>query len=458
MNALVEAIRTQADPFYRVEMLTVGRKNRIYVFQLPLYIEAAEAGTRPVSMYIGQTDPNRGWVVEGEFLIRWEDGDYSKLPEKPKLLYWIDIHPDVTDHEVRHVIRKYGYHKNPWGGSPELVVNYTAKDYQSALFQLDRELQKLNDTYYNFEKKYGFSPSVERKKARNKEEDMFRIPQRSAVYDMCDYLENIAKDARIYVPKDAYGRFCDYLISKGFQNVYTDKDYEYFYGCKEIVSDKYEQVNFILEEEFFNMSQFFDVIIGNYPYGNAGQLAIDFLIKSSKCIKEDGIILQILPNSVRKTVSQNKIIKGNPYLHCVKDNDCEVGTFPVGIHASVQEWRLGEKPRTKIEVVTSHPDFEFLDYNTVTKTMSKVDLVIIRSGNAGRMIQSNFAKYLPKKGEMLDHFFIQVKNEDVLNKLLSTEGELVELGKNTNGRNHVSKGEIVEVYQKQTQSTGGIFG
>lgn len=454
-NGLISAIKT-LDPFYPDTTIT-EKTNRIYCHQFPLQIRAAKAGWIPYCMYIGQTDPSRGWVVVGEFLVRFNDNDYSKCPERPILFQYWDVHPDILDHELRQIMRKYGWYKN-LNGSPEMLCNDIVKDYETALFQLGMEVQKLNDFYYNFEKTYGFSPSVENKKAKNRQEDMFRIPQRSAVYDMCETLKNVSKDAKIYVPKDAYGRFCDYLISQGFSNIYTDKDYEYFYGCKELASDKSELIEFILEEEFFNMKDTFDVIIGNYPYGNAGQLAIDFLIKSSYCIKQDGLILQILPNSVRKTVSQNKIIKGNPYLHCVKDNDCEVGTFPVGIHASVQEWRLGDKPRKKMEVITNHPDFEFLDHEQVTKGANRVDLVIIRSGNAGRMIRSQFEKYLPKKGDMLDHFFIQVRDDNVLDKLLTLEKELVEIGKNTNGRNHVSKGEIVEVYQKQTQSAGGFFG
>lgn len=454
-NGLIDVIKT-LDPFYPITTIA-EKKNRIYCFQFPLQIRAALAGWIPFSFYIGETDPDRGWKVEGEYLVRWDDGDYSKCPEKPKLFRYWDVHPDIRDHEIRQIMRKYGWYKN-LSGSPEMLCHPTLKDHETGLLQLGIELQKLNDFYYSFEEKYGFSPSIENKKAKNRQEDMFRIPQRSAVYDMCEQLKDIPKDAKIYVPKDAYGRFCDYLISQGFSNIYTDKDYEYFYGCKELASDKYELVTFILEEEFLNMKESFDVIIGNYPYGNAGQLAIDFLIKSSYCIKEDGLILQILPNSVRKTVSQNKIIKGNPYLYCTKDNDCEVGTFPVGIHASIQEWRLGDKPRKKMEVITTHPDFEFLSLEQVTKGANRVDLVIIRSGNAGRMILTDFEKYLPKKGEMLDHFFIQVRDNDVLDKLLSLENELVELGKNTNGRNHVSKGEIVEVYQKQTQSAGGFFG
>ena len=69
-------------------------------------------------------------------------------------------------------------------------------------------------------------------------------------------------------------------------------------------------------------------------------LPLIFWQKSSETLKDDGMILQIVPISLRKNGSQNKIIKRNPYLECVSDVDCEKGTFPVGIHAAIQEWRI----------------------------------------------------------------------------------------------------------------------
>ena len=213
----------------------------------------------------------------------------------------------------------------------------------------------------------------------------------------------------------------------------------------------------------FHMNDF-DVIIGNFPYGNCGQLATDFLIKSSFHIKKDGIILEILPNSIRKTSVQNKIIKGNSYLHCVKDVDCDEKTFPQGIHASIQTWQLGDRPRTIIIEKTSHPDFEFLNY----ENRHRANLVIIRTGNAGKMFTDNFEKYLPKKEKMsinkvtkqLDHYFVNARDQKVIETLLSLEEELIKISANTNGRNHVSKGEICELYEKQkeqTQSGSWIF-
>jgi 6-pyruvoyl-tetrahydropterin synthase len=208
----------------------------------------------------------------------------------------------------------------------------------------------------------------------------------------------------------------------------------------------------------------FDVIIGNFPYGNCGQLAVDFLIKSSFHIKKDGLILEILPNSVRKTSVQNKIIKGNPYIYCVNDVDCDEKTFPQGIHASIQSWKIGDVPRAITTEITTHPDFEFLNY----ENRHRANLVIIRTGNAGKMYTDNFEKYLPKKEKhsinkvtkQLDHYFVNAKDQSVIEILLTLEEELIKISANTNGRNHVSKGEICKLYERkkeQTQSGSWFF-
>ena len=90
-NGLLDEIWVR-EPFYS-GLVQEGPKNRIYVFQFPAQIRGSDPDRNeyPVAFYVGQTDPSRGWVVDGEFLVRWEDGDYSKCPEKPKLLFWMDV-------------------------------------------------------------------------------------------------------------------------------------------------------------------------------------------------------------------------------------------------------------------------------------------------------------------------------------------------------------------------------
>ena len=154
----MEAITTQVDPFYRQPFETNQNKNRIYAFQFPLQIRAAEEGWINYGFYIGQTDPSRGWLVENEFLTRWSDGDYSKCPEKPKLLAYVDVHEDILDHDVRLKMMKYGWVKNTQG-SPEMIIHPTLKSWDIAIRQFLIEIDKLDNYYKEFENKFGFSPS-----------------------------------------------------------------------------------------------------------------------------------------------------------------------------------------------------------------------------------------------------------------------------------------------------------
>ena len=130
-NALIDAIRVN-EPFYTDTTVT-EKKNRIYCHQFESWIELISLGLRDFCFYIGQTEPERGWKVVGEYLIRFADGDYSKCPDKPKLYRYWDVHPDLKDHEIGEVMRKYGFIKNPYGGSPELVANANIKDLDTAL-------------------------------------------------------------------------------------------------------------------------------------------------------------------------------------------------------------------------------------------------------------------------------------------------------------------------------------
>ena len=142
-NSLIEAIK-EVDPFY-IDDTVPQNKNRIYCHQFPSSIDLIAHGLRDFCFYVGQTGEYRGWIVEGEYLIRFADGDYSKCPDKPKLYRYWDVHPDLKDHEIRAIMRKYGFVKNTYGGSPEMIVGTRVKDLETALLLLGKEIQKLND-------------------------------------------------------------------------------------------------------------------------------------------------------------------------------------------------------------------------------------------------------------------------------------------------------------------------
>ena len=120
----------------------------------------------------------------------------------------------------------------------------------------------------------------------------------------------------------------------------------------------------------------FTLAIGNPPYGVGGNLAIKILNKTSE-ITDD--IRFVLPTSMRKPSCQNKI---KSYLHCEVDDDLDAATFPGGINAVKQYWKVKNTSRFEIGVNeipmhTEHPDYEFLDYKPKSKgnTLKEITLI-----------------------------------------------------------------------------------
>lgn len=272
MNPLVETIQI-TNPDYSGPP-EIGKNNRIYMMQFPAYIKLAESGDYPYAVFIGQTDPARGWIVEGKFLVRWGDRDYSKCPEKPQLLQYTDVHPDISDNDIRQLMRKYGWVKElsdyPGYGSHEMIMHPTIKDWDKAILQMMTEAKKEDDYYIDFQRKYDKSPARKEGKDKKKVDEIYRIPNREFLMDMCDgILKYVEKDAKIYVTKDAHGRICDYLISKGYTNLYTEKSYKYFPKGDIAISSGLNVVTLLTDNQIENM--YFDVSLGNPPYSDRSQ-------------------------------------------------------------------------------------------------------------------------------------------------------------------------------------------
>ena len=448
-NGLMTAITEQVDPFYAPPFIIAEDVNRIYSHQFEGWIDLIKHDLRDFCFYIGQTDPGRGWVVKGKYLIRFDDNDYSKAPDKPILFAYWDVHPDIKDHEVRKIMKgKYGFLDNIYGGSPEMLVGTKIKEKATALHYLDKEIRRLDQYYRSFEKKHGFSPYVQRKKAGKKLEDMHRIPDRFIIYRMCNQLKSLPKDAKIYVPLDAHGHFCDYLCSLGFNNIYTDKDYKYFPDLQFL--DNPEAITFITEDEYKKMK--FNAIIGNPPYGVGGSLAIDFVNKASERIEDDGIIHLILPISVRKDPSMNRI---DASLELKEDETLPDDTFPGTIRAVRQVWVKGSSPRPKITIYTSHPDIEFVSYEE--RFDADVFIGIKGGGPAGRVKTENFTDYADT-----GHHLIKC-SEEVKERLISLEPQFRKEAFEVNGPASLGKHDLIRIYkenfdeQEQTQQNGGFF-
>ena len=181
----------------------------------------------------------------------------------------------------------------------------------------------------------------------------------------------------------------------------------------------------------------FTLAIGNPPYGVGGNLAIKFLNKTSE-ITDD--IRFVLPTSVRKPSSQNKI---KSYLHCEVDDDLDSATFPGGISAVKQYWKVKNTSRfakgvNEIPMHREHPDFEFLDY----KDRFEADVFIgeYGCGPSGIVKTENFTHYA--KG----HHFLNVRSPEVLENLIEFAPKFREVATVTNGRYHFGKNDLITTY------------
>ena len=190
----------------------------------------------------------------------------------------------------------------------------------------------------------------------------------------------------------------------------------------------------------------FTLAIGNPPYGVGGNLAIRFLNKTSE-VTDD--IRFVLPTSVRKPSSQNKI---KPYLHCNVDEDLESTTFPGGISAVKQYWVAKNTSRFdvgvgEIPMYTEHPDFEFLSYEE--RFEADVFVGEYGCGPSGRVKTEDFTHYA--KG----HHLLSVKSPKVVENLVEFADKFREAATQTNGRYHFGKNDLITTYNKCVEERDG---
>ena len=191
------------------------------------------------------------------------------------------------------------------------------------------------------------------------------------------------------------------------------------------------------------------IIIGNPPYGNGGNQAIQFLNRSAEL---SDTIIMVLPLSIRKVSAINKI---SPDIVCVEDIRLPDDTFPKGIHTVRQKWVRSNSPRPKVEVIREHPDFEFLN-----RKDPEANVFVMRVGYAGKVMTEGYEKY---RDSTTGHFFLRVNDQKVINALKECEPEFRSAASETNGLNVLSKDELVRIYSKHigydlSKSTGSVFG
>ena len=206
--------------------------------------------------------------------------------------------------------------------------------------------------------------------------------------------------------------------------------------CLGAYNDYYQKIgyNYITKTQYFQSDGImrFDLVIGNPPYGTGANLAIKFVNKAGDLSDN---IWMVLPRSFEKDSVQNKVrLDFEIEESLVLPED----TFPNGIRAVKQKWIKTDKLRKKVEKPRSHEDFEFLKYED--RFRANVFIGEYGCGPSGRVKTENFTHYA--KG----HYFILAKDQNVIDKLVSLEPKFRNKAAGCNGRFHISKPEIVEIY------------
>jgi hypothetical protein len=196
---------------------------------------------------------------------------------------------------------------------------------------------------------------------------------------------------------------------------------------------RYKGYNVIDSKKFFDLDMKFDVIIGNPPYGPGGNLAINFLNRAGE-LSDD--VRLILPISVRKSSSLNKIRLD---MICVQDDKLPDDTFPRSIKTVYQRWVKADTPRKKIEIITVHPDFEFVPYDQ--RHEANVFIGIKGGGPAGRVKTENFHHYADT-----GHHLIKC-NKEVQERLVSLEPQFREEALITQIPS-LGKNDLISIYIK----------
>lgn len=236
---------------------------------------------------------------------------------------------------------------------------------------------------------------------------------------------------KLLIIGDPKGTHSLYAMSKyAPENIWVwENDSRHIYTIKQIC----DRINVITDlQELVDKNMKFDVIIGNPPYGSGANLAIKFVNKSAE-MSDD--IFMVLPRSFEKDSVQNKIRLD---LELIESVVLPENTFPNGIRAVRQRWVKTNTHRKKVEKPRTHEDFEFLKYENRFK--ANVFIGEYGCGPSGRVKTENFTHYA--KG----HYFILAKDQSVIDRLVSLEPKFRAVAADCNGRYHISKGELVEIY------------
>lgn len=210
-----------------------------------------------------------------------------------------------------------------------------------------------------------------------------------------------------------------------------------------------DDINLFLKNFSFHQSKNETVCIGNPPFGNKSQLAMEFVNRS---FQFSNTIAFILPIQFRKWSVQAHIDKKAQLIFDIDlpENVFEIMNKPYNLRCCFQIWTKIANPlypnlRMPSKPLKRHPDFEMYQYNRTEHTKKYFDytwdFAVPRQG------YQNYEIKIYNKEECNEKYqwvFFKAKNEDILEKLKNID--FVKLSKKNIGIPGFGKADVIEEY------------
>jgi len=184
--------------------------------------------------------------------------------------------------------------------------------------------------------------------------------------------------------------------------------------------------------------------IGNPPFGRVSSLAIKFF--NHAALWTD-VIAFIVPRTFRRISVQNKL---NLHFHLVWDEDIPMVpcsfTPPMMAKCCFQIWEKKEVMRSKMDLPTTHPDWDFLglgpkDEKGQPTPPGDADFVLrAYGGKCGEIIETGLAHLRPKSWHWIK---CKVQKQLLIERFNQLD---YTVSRDTARQNSIGRGELVRLY------------
>lgn len=189
------------------------------------------------------------------------------------------------------------------------------------------------------------------------------------------------------------------------------------------------------------------LVVGNPPFGRVSSLAIKFFNHAANYAD---VIAFIVPRTFRRVSVQNKL---SAHFHLVFDEDVpmEPCSFspPMMAKCCFQIWEKQRTVRARIELPTSHEDWEFLGFGPKDATgqptpPTGADFVLrAYGGKCGEVVENGLAELRPKSWHWIR---VNRTTKEVLMARFRALDYRVSL--DTARQNSIGRGELVRLYSE----------